>query len=497
MRDKKLSYFFALATMLCVFLLYMTVQPASNHRIKVWVSQDPWSFDPYQFDFAAHHVSMGALHLKLFSSYQDSLIKPAAASNWLVTSEFKNWKIFIRHDLKFSNGAVISARDVYFSIKRILALAVRNNSNLPLLEKIVGARRLRELNQSIEGLAYDNDSITFKLLAPTANLPEILSFGLFGIVPATSIDLKTFELHDSDRVFSGPFYLLDFNKAEKSLKLGKREDFPKDLSSENAPTLIEISWDRARRDSADLLEGFEGEPVPSEARAFKGYTSTDIVFLQCFSYSNDASPLSSVVVRKMIRDSLYRNLSNAGFHPRRSLYPHGASAFQFPELAKSKENLLSGAAIRIRPPNNLQVPMLRALHNALLRAISELGGRVELVEGLPGSEYAKITSRNDGSESFVELGSRGTSIGGEDPKETTKFMFSKEGIFLPDPTSSIGKTISGQEFELSSVDEQLEKDAIVWPVFHYSNGFWVSDRLDLSRYNTSLPLSELQWIGLK
>lgn len=472
----------------------------SNHRrLLVWTSQDPYSTDPYQFDLGVHHVLDGPIYLRLFTAYKDAVLSGSAADSWSASDSDRHWEIRVRHDLKFSNGEKVTAVDVKNSIKRIFFLAMKSNSSLPLMKNVQGIENLKSLDTEISGLRVDGDRVIFDFKKSQTNLIELLAFGLYSIVHPGDYDAKTGKWLAVIPTSSGPYTLQGLELDKKFARMELRDDFPTDLYFESAPQKIEVTWDRSRRMDAQILDGFEGEAPPAPGQSFRGSTESDTIFFQCTSWNDPKSLFSARRNRILLRETFYRELIALGVRPVRSLYPLNLpGAIEAPEpTVRSVSSDFRGKEITIMPPRNLQVPAFMKIKEALIAAILRLGAVPKVAEAMSSQNYALETAWREKNAHRLDIATRSVSIGNEDPAETTRLMYSREGIDLPDPGSRIAKTILNNNFNISTINQAIYADALVWPILHFSNGFWASESVDLSRYNEHWPLSELQWMGFR
>ncbi|MGZ3655163.1 MAG: ABC transporter substrate-binding protein [Bdellovibrionota bacterium] len=464
--------------------------------LRIWVNQDPFSTDPYDFDLGVHYLLDGPIYLKLASSYKDSMLSPSAAESWRSFDSERTWEFVIRSGLTFSNGEMISSEDVANSFKRIFLLAKKNHSSLPLMHEVLGIDQLENMNSHVSGISTNGNRLVLKFTKPEPALVEKLSFGLYSIVNHVDFDSKTGKWISKIPVSSGPYKLdrIDFEK--KYFLFSLREDTPEILRLKNAFKEVRVSWDKELRASAQITEGNSGEDPPSPSFTFKGETESDVIYLQCVSWMQPRSPLHLKRNRILARETFYGELEKSGLHPIRSLYPLNLPGVsEFPRVNPEVAGIpFAGRKITIIPSRNGQVVAYRNIRSALETTFTGLGAVVNTKPPLPSVEYrAIVTGKN--SNSGVDILARSTSIGNEDPRETTQLMFSAEGINLPDSTGSIHEKVRSGVYTLDKINHMLFEDAIVWPVLHYSEGFWVNGEVDVSRYNQQWPLSEIQWIA--
>jgi hypothetical protein len=467
-------------------------------ELLIWDSQDPYSADPYLYDLHIHHVVFGSVFSKLFSNYADSKLSGSLAASWESSSSYTEWKFKIRSDVKFSNGDAVTADDVARSLKRFWFLSKKNKSDLLLIKAVKGLDSLTALDQPCEGISAQGDTVTLKLNVGDPDLYDTFAFGNYAIVHKNDHDPKTGEWTAKVPISSGPYAVEEFDLEKKLARLVLREDFPSDLRAENAFPKVTISWRTDDRKKADLLEAYDGEASPSASHRFLRKKGTDLIYIQFYPWQNRDNIFWNVETRKEFREKFYKVAKEMGFETVRSFFPlifPGVSELPAPASVDSKK-FLSGMELSIRPPRNLQAPRLKRLKEVLIATIEQHGGTVKLAENMKGEDFLRLNSVKPGDKVEVDVAVLGTSMGAADPTITVKQMFSKEGINIPDPTRR-ARAIIEKDVSLTKLNEVIFDDAIVMPVYHYSNGIWANERLDFSRYNTMMAISELQWIGQK
>lgn len=464
------------------------------HILKVSSNRLPSTSDPYEFDISVNHYAFGPAFIKLFSHYKDASVTPSLAKAWRVENGGKNWEIDLREDVRFTNGDLVTAEKTLLSLKRIFFLANRSGSKLPLLGKLLDSEQLVSPAAAFAGLKSSGNRISFKFKEPVENLPEELSFGLYGVVHPSNYDDRTGEWNNNNVIYSGPYFVSD--QSLNSFGLTKRADYPVDLAASNSASVITLSADEGARQVADIVDGFVDEDVRTGYKFF-GNSSSDILYIYVFSWNLKESPWSDKDFRSEVREQFYARLSASGFRPTKSFFPIVIPGVSEVSASKSPAVKTSDLQLNVffKSPVSLRAPKLKAAKNSFKEVVDRNGWHLTEAADLTLTDVRKIVRGE--STSRLDVGARITSMGAENPRDTFRFMLSREGIFLPDTDGRIQKILSQPDFSLQDANEVLYDQAVVWPVFHLSMGFWSSDRIDLSRYNTSLPLSELQWIGVK
>jgi peptide/nickel transport system substrate-binding protein len=170
----------------------------SERPLRVSFTSSPGQFDP------ARMATVEAFHLA-FAIY-DALIwidreltaQPLLALSWQTSADQLAWTFDLRQDVKFHNGADLTAKDVVYTFTRLTDPSL--NSSLFSILRIV---------QSIE--AVDDYTVRFMLSAPNAEFPLLLGAPQAGIVPdqSTTADLAT------KPVGTGPFQFVESIPGER------------------------------------------------------------------------------------------------------------------------------------------------------------------------------------------------------------------------------------------------------------------------------------------
>ncbi|MCO5142586.1 MAG: ABC transporter substrate-binding protein [Oligoflexia bacterium] len=468
--------------------------------LNIKISQDIYSADPYQFDLHSHHIVFGSVFAKLFSSYKDAKITEYLAKSYTVDSGYKNWKFSIRSDVTFSNGDLITPKIIESSLKRIFLLAKKNKSNLPIVRKISGIENLTSLNSKISGFYSDDENIYFKLSEGEQNLPEILSFGLYGIAHPSDYDESTLEWKNSKPISSGPYYFKEVDFTKKNLQLFLRTDgFPIELVLENGPKAIRFSTEvNDNIQNFEISDGFLSQELDKLHFRFYGNTGADVFYLYVVKWDDLKDPLGHAENRKKLRYLLEKNLIK--LKTTRSLFPLIHTGVREVDLDEedisSIQSIFKNHDFYINTGSKLKNNDFNLIREALVTTIQSIGGNVIEIN-IPTSEASKHYRNDKISVPRLSFATRGTSIGNENPRETAEFMLSKEGINIPDPRGVLIKIAQSEPFDMNAFNKELYEDAILWPMIHTSFGYWAKDDLDFSRFNLSLPLSEVHWIGLK
>jgi len=138
-------------------------------------------------------INAGLLYDTLVRADVNFELQPSLATEWTASDDVKSWSFKIRDGVTFHDGKALTAKDVAFTMNRIL-------------DPDVGASQLSALEPFLEaaGISTPDDlTITFDLIQANAFFPVLLSSVAFGVVPEGTTDF-------SQGNGTGPFVLDNF-----------------------------------------------------------------------------------------------------------------------------------------------------------------------------------------------------------------------------------------------------------------------------------------------
>ena len=334
-------------------------------------------------------------------------------------------------------------------------------------------------------------SIIFSFKKKIEDFLDTISFGIFAVVHPSNYNPKSGEWLDDQNIVSSGFYQLEtWTKDYLVLKL--RPNYLRSMGNENKFDKIKISWDQDITDF-DIYYGMSNEYKQTNKLKFISGMNSQIAYAHCLSWKDPKSPLFSRKVRAAIRDKIYSIMNST--EVTRSFFPleiGGISEIQ--STSPIEEHINFEKKIRI-PKVSSSRKISQEFYKNLSHAISNDKHKLTEHE-MELKDF--IEQLNPKANHKIDLAAVATGILIDEPLGDIKFMFlSKEGIRLPDSTGEIKEELSNPNIDLQKINQLLWDQAIIWPLSHFSAGYWVKNEIDTSLLNTTLPPIDFAWIGSK
>ncbi len=451
-------------------------------------SSEPYSGDPVEFDSVSHHVVFYSVYGTLVSNHGTRGVEPMLADNWEHSDDYLEWKFHIRKDLLFENGDPIDPFSIALSFKRLFVILKKRESDLSLMNNIIGIEYLKTPLDKIEGVSHDSNYFILKFKTPEKNLLATLSFGLFGIISKSNFDQFSGEFIGGKSIISSGVYSL--NSWEKdSLTLKLRDQFLVKWGHPKKFEHVKISWSRDDENIADIKLGASVDNH-LENMIFYGPIASNIAYVNCISAVDKMGPLHDVHLRKILRDSFYRFYESKGQRVTRSFFP----------LSINGVKEFSSDFVRDDLPSKITMPstgIRRFLTSDINSALKEFFTEKNVKFNETDITFSQMRDNKIKSENHdFDISAFGTGISLEYPKDDIKFMFlSKEGVRLPDLDGKIKALLSENDFNIQDINQELWNQAVIWPLFHFSLGLWAKNEIDFSYYNQINDPIHFAWIG--
>ena len=459
----------------------------------------PYSSDPLNYDDYAHHYTFTSVFAGLVSIQRIGEIRPLLASEWRHDNGFKEWKFKIRQNLQYSNGDKITTEDVYLNFRRVAYLMKVNNSKSGLLEFVLGFDGMKNMADPLEGIQKNADEIIFRFNKAMPDVLERISFGFYSLAHPSLYEKSTGKwVDDKKSISSGAYEVSEWTDHRFILKL--RKDIPY-ISYENNIDEIVFSELSNIKDSNDLktvsmlVADSESLIVDENFEYVNSPVGLNIQYVQCFGCEKKDNPLSHLAVRKWFRNRFYENLKKSGYRPVHSFFPlilKGVKDINI-EQPEKKPTWPDFNLVTHKYTSHVKIK-----ENENKKAVSEY--IASAIYNLEKEDHVKlILEKYDNTKKFsdFDLIALGTGIEASDYMETVKFMFlSQHGINLPDINGKIKDELKKSTPDIQMINQELWDQAIIWPVRHYNNGFWVNKNahINYEELNTNHPAIDFQFI---
>jgi peptide/nickel transport system substrate-binding protein/oligopeptide transport system substrate-binding protein len=174
------------------------------------LSESPTTLDPaFIVDVAG-----GRIAAKLFNGLlrldEQGRIEPDIASDWRLSDDGRTYTFRVREGVHFSNGRVLAAEDVEFSLKRLLSPEVASPRGW-ILSHVAGAKEFQEGKAgSVAGISVvDGSIVEITLDAPFAPFPYMLTMPNAAVLPAEEVERRGGDFGFRP-VGTGPFVLAEW-----------------------------------------------------------------------------------------------------------------------------------------------------------------------------------------------------------------------------------------------------------------------------------------------
>ena len=471
----------------------------TNSTLRVYIGEAPTSLDPLDFNLVKHMPIQSMLNAKLFSVYKDAGISGQVVNNWRSENGNRVWRFNIREDLRFSDGTALTPSIVALSLKRLFFVLKKRQSNNAVLSNLIDLERLTSPSApSFQAIAVDQKQVVVKMKSPSPKFAELMGFGLYAIVHPNNFNSNTgdwLNLPIENYVGLGPYKVL--SASSKGILVRLKTDYPLNLFHAKAFPLVELLSEEWENSKVDLRFSSEDLQLTDSNYQFRGAGKMGIFYFICFSWKLPGSACHSKTRRMAIRDAFLSEFKSRSVNSTSSFFPMLISGIEVPEFSFFAKSFPNGKRESFRFVDLRAISKSKNVidaQNALEAAIRVTGNVPVSLVGMSYEDETK--NRNPNLKEFtVDVGFGATSLSVIDPEGDVRFMFTSEGINLPDVSGKIRREISRKDFSIQKVNQELFDQAVVWPVAHVARGIWSSPRVDLSRYGTLFPLGELQWIG--
>ena len=459
----------------------------------------PFSADPMKYDYFIHHIAFTSVYSTLVTTFQGREIKGVLAKKWSHDTDFKTWEFELRDDLRFSNGDLITANNVLGSLKRIVYLKRKQQSQSGLFEFLVGFDSFNNYSKDPIGISVTGNILTLRFTKTMKDVLEKISFGIYSVVHSSSYDPITLEWNPDKKVISsGAYEVLLWNKNEYVLKL--RDSF-NPLIRKNRIGEVHFKSIDTIKTSADLklanivIADSSSLMINDNFEYISSPLATKIGYIYCYGWNKANNPLNDVELRKWLRELVYQSLESQKFNYTTSF---------FPEIIEGVKKINRDRNL-VKPQSS---PFIITTHNFNSTKLPENNDKKSVAEIVEISfdfmssnstaTLNKVTIEDGMDFNQFDLVVKGTGVDVLDPIEDIRFMFlSKQGIKLPDSSGLITEELKGEVPNVQKINQLLWDQAIIWPLRHYSTGLWIKkdSKLNFAELNVDSMALDFQFIS--
>lgn len=216
--------------------------------------------DPTKIMFVTEYDYLRTMTARLIGIDRDGTYRNELAESVSFDTTKKNIKIVLRK-ASFSDGTPITARDVYFSFKRLI---LKGSAHSDPKSFIKGADKIKGMDDPVEGMqVVDDRTLQFELNYPIKELLYYFQLADYAVLHPSQYRKEVLSADDWASAVSGP-YRLEWNGVD-------RYDFVRNQSSFGVepgqpdrvrPVMIE---------GAELVQGMKDRKIHFGALTFGGY----------------------------------------------------------------------------------------------------------------------------------------------------------------------------------------------------------------------------------
>ncbi|HEX6177094.1 MAG TPA: ABC transporter substrate-binding protein, partial [Thermoanaerobaculia bacterium] len=276
------------------------------------------TFDPIYTTAVALGFMAKAIHAKLVSYGEGAELRPELAERWDVFEGGQHYRFYLRRDVRFHNGRLFEAKDVYESLLR-LVLPENKSTSSWILRHVRGAEEVMNgKTRQLEGIVVrDPHTVDILLDEPLAFFVSLLSMHECSIVPVEETrDPERFRLRAPG---AGPYRIEEVIEGERVRLVRNRHYFVP-----GQPLLEELVFRLDLRTTREVADAFlrgeldiaHGIPLitAKELRNDPSYApyllTTTQLHTSYFGYDTSSAPFNRVEVRQAVNYAIDRHRIN-------------------------------------------------------------------------------------------------------------------------------------------------------------------------------------------
>lgn len=474
-----------------------------KHEIlDLYTTQEPYTFDPIEYDFGVHHVTERAVLASLISNYKKGGYVGQLAQEWSSDNDFKKWTFHLFENAKFDDETPVTSRVVEQSIKRIAFIMKKRHSEDNFTNYLIGYESFNKISDNLPGLKIlDSSTIEFNFTKSIPDFLEEISFGIFAIVHPDDYNHETGEWKNPNSAKASGLYSIK-NVSKDGITLTLRKNHP--LADSRHFNEIFIHWNKEKKQNADVIMGssFDKEELENSYELVAPIKAS-IIYGRCVSWTHKDSIFHSRENRQLLRDLYYKQLTDNGYIFSHYFFPREISKQD--EEQNNKDLSLANKPI---PENIKNIPLrvhwyaknFEKSHIHFVKSFEQISSAKKIKYAAVGPfGFDKVRANKKEKLAQYEFDWTQFSTDVEHPEDTVRFMFlSAEGVQLPDEDGSIRAELDKKPINIAKINALINKQALVWPLGHYRSGIWIKKAVvDISDYNSSLPPIDFTWIYRK
>lgn len=260
--------------------------PITGGKIVVGISQDLDSLDPHKAEAAGTREVLFNLFEGLVKPDEKGNLVPAVAESYDISKDGKVYTFHLRQNVKFHNGALVTADDVIYSIKRSAGLLETADPAVIVESALKNISEVKKVDETtVEVVLKKGDT-------------ELLGYLTCAIIP------KDYKESDTAPIGTGPFKFVSYTPLE-SLVVEKNEDY----YIAGKPYLDQVTFKIVSNPDSAVLDLLAGSldifPYLTETQAAQLSQQFNIAeghmnLVQALFLNNAAKPFNDVKVRQAL-----------------------------------------------------------------------------------------------------------------------------------------------------------------------------------------------------
>ncbi|QBD82130.1 peptide ABC transporter substrate-binding protein [Ktedonosporobacter rubrisoli] len=465
-----------------------TKAPDDKQVLNYPVVGDISTFDPALVQDTDSNFPVQAVFTGLVTLDKDLKVAPQLAQSWKTSEDGKTWTFTLKPNLKFSDGAPLTSKDVIYSINRTVLPATNSPVSyyLSLLQdydKVSKGKIPTLIDDSL--LAPDPNTVVIKINKPAAYFLQTLSYPTSYVVEKSLIDkyAKKWTDHLNEGGGAGPF------KVEKYTHTTGIEMIPNENYYDAKPQLKRLSvhfyTDQDGMYKAYQSNQLEFTPVPpshvASDRSNKEFREVPLLVIRYVAMNYLSKPFDNIKIRQAFdlalnKDLIVQSALKGVASPSNHVIPSGMQGY-YPQLTgpdgttntqgnadKAKQLLQEGmkeagyANVSALPPLTLTFyPRNQGFKDAITAAVqmwqSVLGLKVNVVI-VSRAKLLNLQTASTNNANGLQMWQAGWQSDYPDPQDWLSTFFDKGSDYNQ---FNYGQNSSSAASEQQAVQQTLEK----------------------------------------